>query len=42
MNGCLRFPEAECHYYKDSGHYILEDSFDEIAPLADSFFGSAE
>ena len=39
---CLRFPEAECHYYKDSGHYILEDSFDEIAPLADSFFGSAE
>jgi len=37
---CLRFPEAECHYYKESGHYILEDSYDKIAPLALKFFGS--
>lgn len=29
-----RFPNADCHYYPDAGHYVLEDAFDEIkAPL---------
>ncbi len=29
-----RFPSAECHYYPNAGHYVLEDAFDEIkAPL---------
>jgi cis-3-alkyl-4-acyloxetan-2-one decarboxylase len=35
---CRRFPGAETHYFADSGHYILEDAFGEIAPLAQSFF----
>ncbi|MEA3467083.1 MAG: alpha/beta fold hydrolase [Thermodesulfobacteriota bacterium] len=38
---CERFPEAETHYFSESGHYILEDSFEAIAPLADTFFGSS-
>jgi len=37
---CQRFPHAEAHYYPESGHYILEDAYDEIAPLALQFFGS--
>ncbi|MGE4561024.1 MAG: alpha/beta fold hydrolase [Desulfobulbus sp.] len=32
-----RFPEAEAHYFKDAGHYVLEDAFEEIAPLVDQF-----
>ncbi|HIQ38295.1 MAG TPA: alpha/beta fold hydrolase [Desulfocapsa sulfexigens] len=39
---CKRFPHADTHYFKEGGHYILEDAFDEIAPLAQYFFGSAE
>ena len=39
---CRRFPEADCHYFAESGHYILEDSFDDIAPLALDFFGRNE
>ncbi len=39
---CARFPDAETHYFAESGHYILEDAFEEIAPLADRFFGSSE
>lgn len=35
---CSRFPDAETHYFPNSGHYVLEDSFDEIAPLAKKFF----
>lgn len=35
---CLRFPYAEHHYFPESGHYILEDAFDKIAPLATQFF----
>ncbi len=38
---CERFPEAETHYFSESGHYVLEDSFEAIAPLADTFFGSS-
>jgi len=32
-----RFPEAESHFFPDAGHYVLEDAFDEIAPLITSF-----
>ncbi len=35
---CTRFPGAKMHYFQDGGHYILEDKFDEIAPLAVAFF----
>lgn len=35
---CARFPEAETHYFAGSGHYVLEDAFEEIAPLAQQFF----
>ncbi len=35
---CRRFPEAEAHYFSSSGHYVLEDAFSEIAPLAQQFF----
>lgn len=34
-----RFPKAECHYFKDAGHYVLEDAFDKIAPLVADFLG---
>ncbi|MGW8161985.1 MAG: alpha/beta fold hydrolase, partial [Desulfobulbales bacterium] len=26
----LRFPAAECHYFANAGHYLLEDDFDAI------------
>ncbi|RUM41220.1 MAG: alpha/beta hydrolase [Desulfocapsa sp.] len=35
---CQRFPHAEKHYFAESGHYILEDEFAAIAPLAHRFF----
>ena len=35
-----RFPDAESHYFAAAGHYILEDAFDEVAPLVDKFFSS--
>lgn len=35
-----RFPQAEAHFFEKSGHYILEDSFEAITPLADRFFES--
>lgn len=35
---CCRFPDAETHYFENGGHYILEDEFDAIAPLAERFF----
>jgi pimeloyl-ACP methyl ester carboxylesterase len=28
-----RFPKAEVHYFKNAGHYVLEDAGDEIIPL---------
>lgn len=34
-----RFPQAEAHYYKDAGHYVLEDALEEIALLVDDFLG---
>ena len=33
-----RFPEAEKHFFPNAGHYVLEDAFDEIAPLVTAFF----
>ncbi len=37
---CERFPEAENHYFADGGHYILEDKFDDIAPLLQQFLAA--
>lgn len=34
---CRRFPGAETHFFENGGHYILEDHFDEIAPLVEKF-----
>ncbi len=33
-----RFPMAECHYFKDAGHYVLEDALPQIRPLLEDFF----
>ena len=33
-----RFPEAEKHFFPNAGHYVLEDAFEEIAPLITAFF----
>ena len=35
---CTRFPHAQKHYFANGGHYILEDEFSAIAPLAVKFF----
>jgi haloalkane dehalogenase len=32
-----RFPRAEAHYFKEAGHYVLEDAFADIAPLIEQF-----
>jgi pimeloyl-ACP methyl ester carboxylesterase len=34
----VRFPKAECHYFKEAGHYVLEDALPEIRPLLQDFF----
>ncbi|MCK5404062.1 MAG: alpha/beta fold hydrolase [Desulfobulbaceae bacterium] len=31
------FPKAETRYFPEAGHYLLEDAFEEIAPLVDEF-----
>jgi haloalkane dehalogenase len=36
-----RFPRAECHYFKDAGHYVLEDALSEIKPLLVNFFADS-
>ncbi len=36
-----RFPRAECHYFKNAGHYLLEDAFDQIAPLVEEFLAKS-
>ena len=36
-----RFPKAECHYFKDAGHYVLEDALSEIRPLLVNFFADS-
>ncbi|MEN8190289.1 MAG: alpha/beta fold hydrolase [Thermodesulfobacteriota bacterium] len=37
-----RFPQAQCHYFPDGGHYILEDEFSAVADLVENFFGGGE
>ncbi len=37
---CQRFPEADTHYFENGGHYVLEDEFAAIAPLARKFFAT--
>lgn len=37
-----RFPEAESHYFKDGGHYVLEDKITEIVPILETFFARQE
>ena len=32
-----RFPKAQCHYFPEAGHYVLEDAFADIEPLIKSF-----
>ena len=34
----LRFPNAEVDYYKDAGHYVLEDAGDELTHRINDFF----
>jgi haloalkane dehalogenase len=33
-----RFPKAEYHYFKDAGHYVLEDALPQIRPILENFF----
>lgn len=33
-----RFPEAEVDYYKNAGHYVIEDAYEEIIPKLETFF----
>jgi haloalkane dehalogenase len=33
-----RFPQAQCHYFPQAGHYVLEDVKDEALSLIDTFF----
>jgi haloalkane dehalogenase len=35
---CVRFPDAQRHYFPDGGHYILEDKLKELIPLFVDFF----
>jgi haloalkane dehalogenase len=35
-----RFPHARCHYFKDAGHYVLEDALPSIRPLLEDFFAA--
>jgi len=32
------FPAAEAHFFPEAGHYVLEDAFDDLAPLITTFF----
>jgi hypothetical protein len=33
-----RFPCADCHYFPEAGHYVLEDARSEISALLETFF----
>jgi haloalkane dehalogenase len=33
-----RFSGAENHFFPEAGHYVLEDAFEELAPLMTTFF----
>jgi haloalkane dehalogenase len=32
-----RFPGADCRYFAEAGHYLLEDAFEDIYPLVQQF-----
>jgi cis-3-alkyl-4-acyloxetan-2-one decarboxylase len=32
-----RFSGADCHYFAEAGHYLLEDAFEDIFPLVQQF-----
>ena len=34
------YPKAEVHRLADAGHYVIEDAYEEIIPLVDSFLNS--
>jgi cis-3-alkyl-4-acyloxetan-2-one decarboxylase len=36
-----RFPQAEVHLFEDAGHYVLEDAYERILPLAKNFLNPA-
>jgi haloalkane dehalogenase len=36
-----RFPRAECHYFRDAGHFVLEDAGAEIEKVLGRFFAVA-
>jgi haloalkane dehalogenase len=36
-----RFPRAEAHYFKEAGHYVLEDAFAQILLLIERFLAKA-
>ena len=38
----LCFPAAECHYFPDGGHYVLEDAFAEVMAVLIPFLASCE
>lgn len=37
-----RFPKAECHYFNDGGHYVLEDKGAEIIPILQAFLAKGQ
>ncbi len=37
-----RFPKAESHYFKDGGHYVLEDKGAEIIPIIQAFLAKEQ
>lgn len=36
------FPDAEVHRLADAGHYVIEDAYEEIVPLVESFLERTE
>jgi len=34
-----RFPAAECHYFDQYGHYVLEDGRGQVEPIIETFLG---
>ncbi len=37
-----RFPGAECHYFADAGHYLLEDAYGQVFPLVEQFVSAEQ
>lgn len=36
-----RFPAAQCHYFSEAGHYLLEDAFDEVRDKIAGFLAAS-